>query len=313
MWISNTAAVVIMLPLAVGVINSQSNLGPKDKTFILLGIAYSGSIGGIGTLIGSPPNAIAAAQTGISFWEWLTFGIPLVLLLLPTMVIALYLTLKPCIEGCVSVINEHITWDVKKTATVTIFGLAALGWIYAPFIGDRLGILGQTDAIIAILGILLLTLTGSISWKHIESECEWGILLLFGGGLALSMVMDVSGGSAYLAEMLLSFVHNTPVAVLTVVVITFAVFMTELVSNTASAALLIPIFISLSNSIGLEPQILAIAIAVSASCAFMLPVATPPNALVYATQEVPQKIMMRTGLLLNIFCIFVISIIVSFI
>ena len=161
--------------------------------------------------------------------------------------------------------------------------------------------------------ILLLTLTGSISWKHIESECEWGILLLFGGGLALSMVMDVSGGSAYLAEMLLSFVHNTPVAVLTVVVITFAVFMTELVSNTASAALLIPIFISLSNSIGLEPQILAIAIAVSASCAFMLPVATPPNALVYATQEVPQKIMMRTGLLLNIFCIFVISIIVSFI
>lgn len=307
MWISNTAAVVIMLPLAMGLIQKNLGLRPQDRVFILLGIAYSGSIGGIGTLIGSPPNAIAAAQTGISFGDWLSFGLPLVVVLMPTMLVALYLSLQPQIQGQFPVARTTIVWDSGKVATLSIFGLTALGWIGAPYVSEQLGVIGQTDAIVAILAMLLLTITGTITWKEIESQCEWGILLLFGGGLALSQVMDVSGGSRYLATMLVSFVADTPVIMLTILVVAFVVFMTELVSNTASAALLIPIFISLSNALGIDPRLLSVATAVSASSAFMLPVATPPNAIVYATNLVPQSLMMRTGLILNLFSIVIIA------
>ena len=312
MWISNTAAVVIMLPLALGLINSNSALLTQDKAFILLGIAYSGSIGGIGTLIGSPPNAIAAAQTGIRFGEWLRFGIPMVALLLPSMLGALYISLKPRIQGHFPMTQTKVDWDFGKIATVCIFALTALGWIFAPYLGEPLGMVGQTDAVVAILAILLLTATGAIQWKEIEAQCEWGILLLFGGGLALSRIMDVSGGSSYLATLLVEHVAQMPVLALILLVVAFVVFMTELVSNTASAALLIPIFISLSTALGLDPRLLAIAIAISASCAFMLPVATPPNAIVYATNLVPQGVMMRTGFILNLLCIAVITVIVLY-
>lgn len=306
MWISNTAAVVIMLPLAMGLISANKALRLQDKAFILLGIAYSGSIGGIGSLIGSPPNAIAAAQVGISFVGWMKFGIPLVLVLLPTMLGVLYLCLKPSIQGRMAVSDEKLIWTAGRVSTVSVFVLTACGWIYGPFFAESLGLLGQTDAIVAISAVVLLTLTGAIQWQAIESHCEWGILLLFGGGLALSRVMDVSGGSSYLANALANSMHQTPTIFLTLALVTFVVFVTELVSNTASAALLIPIFTSLASALGMDPQLLAVAIAVSASCAFMLPVATPPNAIIFSTGVIPQSMMMRTGFLLNLFCIVII-------
>ena len=148
--------------------------------------------------------------------------------------------------------------------------------------------------------------SGTLGWPELEQRTQWGVLLLFGGGLALSQVMGASGASRFLAEQLLALLQSAPVPLL-LGMVAFVVFLTELVSNTASAALLIPIFLGVASALGLPPQLLAAAIAVAASCAFMLPVATPPNAIVFATGQVSQATMMRCGLALNLLSIAVIT------
>ena len=305
MWISNTATAAMMLPLALGLL--QPGDGPRERAFVLLGVAYSASIGGIGTLVGSPPNAIAAAQTGMGFAEWMRIGLPMVALLLPLMGMTLWVLLRPQL-GAAAVPAPALAapapaWTRAQRLTLLIFGLSAVGWMAAAPLGRWLGLKADVDSAIAVAAIVALVASRALAWPDIEQRTQWGVLLLFGGGLALSELMAVSGASHYLAGALTHSLQGAPTLVLLLGVVAFVVFLTELVSNTASAALLVPIFLGVAGSLGLPPPLFAAAIAVSASCAFMLPVATPPNAIVYATELVPQATMMRCGLVLNLLCI----------
>lgn len=313
MWISNTATAAMMLPLALGLLHNRAVSGAdepgrmRDQVFVLLGLAYSASIGGIGTLVGSPPNAIAAAQAGISFAQWLRIGLPVVALLLPLMVLVLYLLLRPSLAGRASVPPLSLPWTRPRLMAIAIFALTVTGWIGSAPLSRALGVEGDFDALVALAAIAALFVTGTLRWDDVERGTNWGVLLLFGGGLALSQMMSSTGASRFLADQLVARMHDAPLWLLLVAVVAFVVLLTELVSNTASAALLVPIFLSVAGSLGVSPVGLAAAIAVSASCAFMLPVATPPNAIVYGTGQVPQRWMMRCGLVLNLVCIAVVS------
>jgi sodium-dependent dicarboxylate transporter 2/3/5 len=311
MWISNTACAAMMLPLALGLLQDDkagdSPIGTPEKSFVLLGLAYSASIGGMGTLVGSPPNAIAAAQAGIGFAQWLAFGVPLVALLLPLMVGVLYLMLRPKLRGRITVTREAMVWTRERRTTMAVFALTAAAWVASAPIGKMLGIDADIDSLIALAALIALVASGTLRWPEVEQGTQWGVLLLFGGGLALSEVMRASGASQFLAGQLLALVMGAPALLVLLGMVTFVVFLTELVSNTASAALLIPIFLGIGSTLGLPPQLLAAAIAVAASCAFMLPVATPPNAIVFATEQVSQATMMRCGLALNLVSIAAIS------
>lgn len=301
MWISNTATVAMMLPLALGLLSHQQlkNAAPV-YLFVLLGLAYSGNLGGIATLVGSPPNAIAAAQMGLSFWDWLRWGIPMFLMLFPLMIGILYLLFRPRFDSSLRFDYQPIPVSRSQLVVVAIFAFTALGWLLSAPLSEWLGIDGGFDSLVAMLAVLLLTASGSLKFEEFVAGNNWGILILFGGGLTLSSLLQSSGASAWLASQISSQLpaHNTWLLLL--VVCLFVIFLTELVSNTASAALLIPLFVSIAAELGLAPVGVAVVIALSASCAFMLPVATPPNAIVFSSGYIPQKSMMRAGLVLNL-------------
>ena len=305
MWISNTATAAMMLPLALGLMDAAGGdepLGPRERTFVLLGLAYSASIGGIGTLVGSPPNAIAAAQAGIGFAQWMVFGLPLVALLMPLMVGVLWMVLRPRLQGSIAPGREDFAWTPHRRLTVAIFAVTAAGWMLGGPLSQALGGIGDVDSLVALAAIVALTASGVLRWDDVEHDAHWGVLLLFGGGLALSQVMERSGASRYLAGELVQLLHGGAPWLVLLGVVAFVVFLTELVSNTASAALMIPLFIGVAGALGASPLLFSMAIAAAASCAFMLPVATPPNAIVYATGAVKVATMMRCGLLLNLAC-----------
>lgn len=316
MWISNTATAALMLPLALGLLaddDPEHPVGPREKAYTLLGVAYSASIGGIGTLVGSPPNAIAAAHAGIGFAEWLRIGLPAVLVLLPVMVAVMHGVLRPRLQGRIDAGRpaEPFEWTRGRVVVVVTFALTALGWTLAAPLGRLLGVQGDVDSLVALAAIVALAGTGATGWRQIERQTQWGVLLLFGGGLALGEAMAASGATAFVADALSGTVGGAPAWLLLAAVVTFVVFLTELVSNTAAAALLVPLFASVAASAGVPPALMAAAIAISASCAFMLPVATPPNALVFGTGQVPAATMMRCGLLLNLACIVVVSVLAA--
>ena len=326
LWISNTAAAAMMVPLALGLLRGAgdaqgqgegpgegqgSEVGPRERAFVLLGAAYSASIGGIGTLVGSPPNAIAAAHAGISFAQWLRIGLPAVALLLPLMVGVLYVVLRPRLAGRTVLRDEPLVWTRGRRLTVGVFAFAGAGWIFAGPLARALGITTDIDSIVALAAMVALVAGGAIDWPQLERRVHWGVLLLFGGGLALGRVMESSGASRFLADALVQALHGAPPLLVLLGVVAFVVFLTELVSNTAVAALLVPVFLVVGEALGLPGALLASAIAVAASCAFMLPVATPPNAIVFATDQVPQTTMMRCGLALNLVCIAVIAAVAS--
>lgn len=309
MWMSNTATVALMLPLAMGLLEREGDdaFGPREQAFVLLALAYSASIGGMATVIGSPPNALAAAQAGISFAEWLRIGVPLALLLWPLMLGVLALALRPRLRGRIEPRHEPMPWTAPRRATAAIFGAAVLAWMLGVPLGDWLGIPADMDTVVALAALLLLVVSGCLDWSFLERHVQWGVLLLFGGGLALSEVMSRSGASRFMAEGILTLLRDAPLLLVMVGVVAFVVFLTELVSNTASAALLLPLLLPVASALGLPPLAMAAAIGVAASCAFMLPVATPPNALVFSTGAVPAATMMRCGLWLNLACIAVIT------
>jgi len=312
MWISNTATTAIMLPLALGLISKLKERNHATEVFILLGVAYSANIGGIGTIIGSPPNAITAANLDLSFTDWLEFGIPMMLILLPVMMILLYLMLRPKFPDLASVYtikSEDVFKNKKTYSVVAIFGLTVILWLLSEPITNWLGIGQGFGSIIAILAIVLLVLFRTIKWKEIENFADWGVLLLFGGGLALSGVLSETGASAYLAALVETHLASYGPFLLLLASVTLMIFLTEVASNTASAAILVPIFLVLGEQIGhFSPHVLAMSVGIAASCAFMLPVATPPNALVFGTERIRLKDMMRVGFVLNIICAIVISI-----
>ncbi|TQQ14577.1 SLC13 family permease [Vibrio cholerae] len=304
MWISNTATAAMMLPLVLGVLSKvDADKQRSTYVFVLLGVAYSASIGGIATLVGSPPNAIAAAEAGLSFTDWMKFGLPTAMMMLPMAIAILYFLLKPTLNGTFELDRAPVNWDKGKVVTLGIFGLTVFLWIFSSPINAALGGFKSFDTLVALGAILMLSFARVVHWKEIQKTADWGVLLLFGGGLCLSNVLKQTGTSVFLANALSDMVSHMGIFVVILVVATFVVFLTEFASNTASAALLIPVFATVAEAFGMSPVLLSVLIAVAASCAFMLPVATPPNAIVFASGHIKQSEMMRVGLYLNIACI----------
>jgi sodium-dependent dicarboxylate transporter 2/3/5 len=258
-------------------------------------------------LIGSPPNAIAASLMGLNFRDWLSWGIPMFLLMFPLMVILLYLLFRPQFGDSLSLSYAPQAMNRKRATVLVIFGLTATGWLLSAPLAILLGISDGIDSLVAVMAVLLLTGSGALKFKEFVAKTNWGILILFGGGLTLSAVLQSSGTSAWLASAISTQLPVDNSWLLLLMVCLFVIFLTELMSNTASAALLIPLFVGVAAELNLSQVGMAVVIALSASCAFMLPVATPPNAIVYSSGFVPQKSMMRAGLLLNISFAFLIA------
>ncbi|KIP78251.1 Anion transporter [Vibrio harveyi] len=304
MWISNTATTAMMLPLVLGVMSKlDAKKSHRTYLFVLLGIAYSASIGGIATLVGSPPNAIAAAEVGLNFTEWMELGLPISLILMPIAILVLYTMTKPDLSHTFELDHQPVEWTNGKKITLAIFLLTVTFWIFSKPINAMLGGFAKFDTLVAIGAILLLGASRAVEWKDIEKTTDWGVLILFGGGICLSNVLKATGTSVFLANGLAGFLEQAGVLLTILSVVAFVVFLTEFASNTASAALLVPVFATIAEALGLSPVILSALIAVAASCAFMLPVATPPNAIVFATGHIKQKEMMRIGMVLNVACI----------
>lgn len=313
MWISNTATAAMMLPLVLGVLSKvDDDRGHSTYVFVLLGIAYSASIGGIATVVGSPPNAIAAAEVGLSFTDWMEFGLPTSVMMLPMAITLLYFLLKPDLSGHFELSHEPVQWDKGKVVTLAIFALTVCLWIFSKPVNAMLGGFKSFDTIIALGAIILVSFARVVHWKDIEKTADWGVLLLFGGGICLSNVLKQTGTSVFLANELSAMIADLGLWVIVLVIAAFVVFLTEFASNTASAALLIPVFASVAEAFGISPVLLSVLIAVSASCAFMLPVATPPNAIVFGTGHIKQSEMMRVGMFLNVACIALLSAIAMF-
>lgn len=309
MWISNTATAAMMMPLALGILSKvDSKSNHSTYVFVLLGIAYSASIGGMATIVGSPPNAIAAAEAGLSFMDWMRFGFPAMLLLLPIAIAILYMVFRPELKGTFELNEEPVHWDKGKIVTSAIFGVTVFFWIFSGPVNQMLGGFQSFDTIVALCAIVLVNFTRVVHWKDVEKTADWGVLLLFGGGISLSNVLKESGTSLFLANQLSSMVAQMGIFLIILIIAAFVVFLTEFASNTASAALLIPVFASVAEAFGISPIVLSVLIAISASCAFMLPVATPPNAIVFATGHIRQQEMMRAGLFLNIACIIILTV-----
>ncbi len=307
MWISNTATAAMMLPLALGLLSHfDAQKERKTFVFILLGIAYSASIGGLGTLVGSPPNAIAAKALGYDFADWMKVGLPMMLLIFPAMLFSLYIVLRPKLNHRVEFRTETIPWNRDRILTMLVFAITALAWIFGKSVSEQFGIT-QPDTWIAVLAACMVVILGIATWKDIADNTDWGVLMLFGGGLTLSAVLKDSGASKVLADGIVFLVQGQHYYLIGLLVATFIIFLTEFTSNTASAALLVPIFISIAQSLGMPEIGLALIIGLGASCAFMLPVATPPNAIVFGTGHVRQSDMVKAGFILNIVCILVIA------
>ena len=315
MWINNTAVAAMMLPLTMGMlkgINAEKN--HRLYAFVLLGMAFSASIGGIGTLVGSAPNAILASQIQVTFTEWLGYGFPVMVLLVPSMIISLWVVLRPDFSVEFNPSLEKVSFNRKNIITLLIFIGMAIMLLFSsllnPWISAFLELpkkIENFDTVIALCVVILICVSGVASWKEIQERVEWGVLVLFGGGLTLSIVMKDSGASKIMADSIVQFVQTKPLWVLCFVITAFIIFLTEFTSNTASAALIMPIVISVAQSMNLPPIALAAIIACGASCAFMLPIATPPNAIVFATGNVKQLDMAKVGLILNLFCIAIIG------
>ena len=317
MGISNTATAAMIIPLAIGLLKNidyESNKG--TYAFVILGVAYSASIGGMGTLVGSPPNAIVASQLNITFSEWLRYGMPTVLGLMPLMIGTLYVVFRPKLnikitstEGVVDKLNG------KQYLTILIFLITALCWIFSDLINETLtsfiGIekIKDFDAVVAMIAAVFVCFFGVAEWKQIQENTDWGVLMLFGGGLSLSVILTQSGASKALVDSVQFLIADSNYFVIGLMVAAFIIFLTEFTSNTASAALLVPIFISVAENLGVNPLGLSLIIGIGASCAFMLPVATPPNAIAYGTGKVSQRDMIKAGFVLNILCIIFISVV----
>lgn len=299
MWISNTATAAMILPLALGLLSSVDKSDHRTRVFVLLAIAYSASIGGIGTLVGSPPNAIAAKALEMHFIDWMPYGMPVMLALLPIMFIVLMLVFRPNLTHTIALENdEHIPWTPSRIMTMVLFVLTASLWILGAQL-KKLGI-SSPDTFVAIAAIIAVVTLGLASWQQVVSNTDWGVLLLFGGGITLSVILKQSGASLVLGEQVAdTFGHLHPLLII-VIITAFIIFLTEFTSNTASAALLVPVFATIGVELGMPKETLVLVIGIGASCAFMLPVATPPNAIVFGTGEIRQRDMIRGGIYLNV-------------
>lgn len=334
MWISNTSTVLMLFPIAVSlgrvVGETTADLSDKEKrdfqVALLLGLAYGASIGGVVTLVGTPTNAFlvgflqAEYAIEISFARWIAIGLPIAAVLLPFGWFILTKLLFP-----VRFTTSHeVLQDLKQRygalgrmskaewRTAFLFALLVVGWLFRKKIAAATGLTGLSDTGVAIGAAILAFVIPSgtdrhalVSWSD-TTRLPWGVLILFGGGLALAAALTESGMTYWLGHQIapLGSVNQT---LLIVVLIALVIFLTELTSNVATTATLLPVVAALAMELGVDPLAFVAPVTIAASCAFMLPVATPPNAIVFSTGTVRISEMMRAGLGLNLFAILVLS------
>ena len=201
MWISNTATIALMLPIALGLLSKDSaSDNPNLYIFVLLGLAYSGNLGGMATLIGSPPNAIAASAAGLSFADWLRWGALMFALLFPLMIIILWLIFKPKFTRTIVFELKTVEHNWRRSLVAIIFAFTALGWVFSAPLSSALGIAKGFDAMLAVLAIVMLTGSRCLSFEYFVEKTHWDILLLFGGGLTLSALLKSSDNTVYKIE-----------------------------------------------------------------------------------------------------------------
>lgn len=234
-------------------------------------------------------------------------GLPVTLVVLPLAIAVLYFLTKPNLNHTFEIDHKPVEWNNTRLITLVIFATTVFLWIFSKPINGMLGGFSKFDTLVAVGAIVALGASRVVEWKDIEKTTDWGVLLLFGGGLCLSNVLKTTGTSVFLANGMSVFLEQAGIFFTILAVVTFVVFLTEFASNTASAALLVPVFATIAEALGMSPVILSALIAIAASCAFMLPVATPPNAIVFGSGYIKQSDMMRAGIFLNIVCIMAIS------
>jgi sodium-dependent dicarboxylate transporter 2/3/5 len=310
MWISNTASALMLMPVALAVLASCSDRR-RLAVPLLLGLAWSCSIGGLGTPIGTPPNLIFVqvyeATTGevISFGQWMSWGLPVIAMLLPAAWLWVTRDLPSELKVTLPVVGP---WRSAERRVLIIFAITALAWTTRaePFGGWQqwLGLPTANDASVALIAVLALFIARDkegaplIEWQQ-ANAIPWGVLLLFGGGICLAKGFVASGLSAEVGEALTQLAV-LPVLVMMLVMALVVTFLTEATSNTATTALLMPVLAAVAMAVEIDPLLLMVPAAMSASCAFMLPVATAPNAVVFGTGELPIQRMVREGLFLNL-------------
>jgi sodium-dependent dicarboxylate transporter 2/3/5 len=338
MWISNTATSVMMLPIGMAIISqlrdNPDTIENENKTFgkaLMLAIAYSASIGGIATLIGTPPNLVLAGivqetyGVEITFSKWFMFGLPISLILL--VICWKYLTefafsfKQKDFPGGKAEINKQLKSlgkiSYEEKMVLLIFIGTAFAWITRSFFLQKF-IPNIDDTIIAVIaGIILFVLPASkeksrklINWKE-AVKLPWGILLLFGGGLALAQGFTTSGLAEWIGGQM-TLLEGASLFILLLFLITLVNFLTEITSNLATTAMILPILAPLSLVIDVHPFMLMVGATVAASCAFMLPVATPPNAVVFGSGYLRIPDMVKSGIWMNLFSIFFLTLMVYF-
>ncbi|MFZ2290212.1 MAG: DASS family sodium-coupled anion symporter [Halopseudomonas yangmingensis] len=320
MWVSNTATTIMMLPIGLSVLSLLDGQNPEAvkrfATALLLAIAYAASVGGIATLIGTPPNALLAAWLAenqgiqVGFAQWMLIGVPVAASML--LLVWWWLTRKDfglsAETDSQSLLRAQLhelgPMGVPEQRVALLFGLTALAWIVQPLLSGA-GLAWLNDTLIAIAAALLLFILPAgngrdtlMDWES-AAKLPWGVLLLFGGGLSLAGVISSSGLAQWIASSLGSL-QALPLVLMILLVVTVIIFLTEVTSNTATAAAFLPLLGALAIAQGVSPLLLTVPAAIAASCAFMMPVATPPNAIVFASGHLRIGQMISAGLALNI-------------
>ncbi|MEQ8302283.1 MAG: DASS family sodium-coupled anion symporter [Cyclobacteriaceae bacterium] len=336
MWISNTATAVMMLPIATSVTSllgreiSQTDKLKFDRfaTGLMLSIAYAASIGGIATIIGTPPNVVTVGfikrfyDQDVSFATWMVIGIPLMLSILAACYFTITRILYPSglksIEGSSELIASKLrelgAISKEEKRVLVIFALTCFFWIFRQNLNALIGTNLLDDTTIAMSGGILMFITPIdikqskfiLDWPDMKN-LPWGILLLFGGGLSLAQGMADAGLVQLIGDEIAGM-GNLSTGTLVVTLSGLSMILTELMSNVALTTIFIPVVLGIADGLSINPILLAMPVSFAASCAFMMPISTPPNAILFASGYITVKQMMRAGILVNIFSIILISV-----
>ena len=316
MWISNTATTLMLLPIALAILDRYPD--PRLATPLLLAIAYSASIGGLGTPLGTTPNLVFmqvySETTGepMGFTRWMAFGLPTVLIFLPLVALWLARGLGSTPAAALPMLGP---WQAGERRVLIVFALVALAWVTRsePFGGWQgwLQLETANDASVALLGVVLLAVIPNgkggqlLGWTEAE-RIPWGVLILFGGGIAIATAFQSSGLSALIGEQIKGLL-DLPLLLRIALIAACVSLMSEITSNTATAVLLLPILAATGIAMGVDPALLMVPAVLSASCSFMLPVATAPNAIVFGSGHVSAADMLRHGAVLNLIGVVVVT------
>ena len=335
MWVMNTATTIMLLPIGLAVITvvKETVKGLNEQEIesfqlaLLLGIAYGATIGGMSTLIGTGPNGMLAAfmadnyNLDISFVDWMKVGVPLSIIMLPcSWLILTKLIFK--VEFQTSQETKDLLTDMKEELgrfdgaefkVFIVFVLTALSWMLRTVLDDIKGLEGLSDAGIAMISALFLFLLPSgdkekkgalLEWKDAQENVPWGLLVLFGGGLSLANAVQATGLAVWMGNLI---PQGISIVLIVILVVTMIIFLTELTSNMATTATFLPVVAAIAIQSNFDPLLVTAAVALAASCAFMLPVATPPNAIVFGSGLIKVPQMARAGFLINVLGIMVVS------